>query len=200
MLDFEKNYPQYALIAGIDEAGRGPLAGPVCIAAVIMPRDKRINGVNDSKQLSAKKREELYDRIVSEAVAYNVVFVGNRIIDRINILEATRLGMEQACAGLRVMPEIVLIDAVSRVITAAPNIPIIKGDELSYNIAAASILAKVTRDRLMIEYDKKFPLYGFCRHKGYGTEEHITAIKAYGLCEIHRLTFVRNILSEAANA
>jgi len=165
-----------------------------------MPRDKRINGVNDSKQLSAKKREELYDRIVSEAVAYNVVFVGNRIIDRINILEATRLGMEQACAGLRVMPEIVLIDAVSRVITAAPNIPIIKGDELSYNIAAASILAKVTRDRLMIEYDKKFPLYGFCRHKGYGTEEHITAIKAYGLCEIHRLTFVRNILSEAANA
>jgi len=200
LLDFEKNYPQYTFIAGIDEAGRGPLAGPVCVAAVIMPHNMRVDGVNDSKKVSEKKREELYEKIVSEAVAYNVVFVGHKEIDRINILEATRLGMEQAYAGLSVKPEIVFIDAVSKVKTAAPNVPIIRGDELSYNIAAASILAKVSRDKLMIEYDKKFPLYGFCRNKGYGTEEHIAAIKAYGLCEIHRLTFVKNILAEATYA
>jgi len=194
MLNYEKNYRQYTLIAGVDEAGRGPLAGPVCIAAVIMPKDGDIDGINDSKKLTGKKRELLYSKIIETAIAYKVVYIDNLEIDRINILEATRRGMELACSGLAVQPEIILIDAVAKVKTAAPNVPIIKGDSLSYNIAAASILAKVSRDRLMTEYGKQFPEYGFARNKGYGTEEHIAAIRQYGLCAIHRLSFVKNII------
>ena len=192
MLDYENKY-KGKRIAGIDEAGRGPLAGPVVCACVIMPldEDKLIDGINDSKKLTEKKREELYDKIKERAIAYSIVEVDERTIDRINILNATKLGMKRALDGLKVKPDIVLIDAV-KLDTDLPQDNIIKGDAKSYNIASASILAKVYRDRLMKKLSVKYPQYNFARHKGYGTKEHIENLKKYGKCELHRETFIKN--------
>ena len=192
MLDYENKY-KGKLIAGIDEAGRGPLAGPVVCACVIMPldEDKLIDGINDSKKLTEKKREELYDKIIERAIAYSIVEVDERTIDRINILNATKLGMKRALDGLKVKPDIVLIDAV-KLDTDLLQDNIIKGDAKSYNIASASILAKVYRDRLMKELSEKYPQYNFAKHKGYGTKEHIENLKKYGKCELHRETFIKN--------
>ena len=198
MLKFENEFKAkgYKLIAGMDEAGRGPLAGPVVCACVIMPLgdDKIIDGVNDSKKLSAKKRDELYDKIISTAIAYMICEVDHITIDKINILEATKLGMNECVKRLAVKPDIVLVDAVKGLNNGVECFPIIKGDAKSYSIAAASILAKVYRDRLMEEYDKKYPEYNFKKHKGYGTKEHIDALKKYGKCEIHRDTFIKNFV------
>lgn len=192
MLDYENKY-KGKRIAGIDEAGRGPLAGPVVCACVIMPldEDKLIDGINDSKKLTEKKREELYDKIIERAIAYSIVEVDERTIDRINILNATKLGMKRALDGLKVKPDIVLIDAV-KLDTDLPQDNIIKGDAKSYNIASASILAKVYRDRLMKKLSVKYPQYNFAKHKGYGTKEHIENLKKYGKCELHRETFIKN--------
>lgn len=192
MLDYENKY-KGKRIAGIDEAGRGPLAGPVVCACVIMPldEDKLIDGINDSKKLTEKKREELYDKIIERAIAYSIVEVDERTIDRINILNATKQGMKRALDGLKVKPDIVLIDAV-KLDTNFPQDNIIKGDAKSYNIASASILAKVYRDRLMKELSEKYPQYNFAKHKGYGTKEHIENLKKYGKCELHRETFIKN--------
>ena len=191
MLDYEKKF-NCKLIAGVDEAGRGPLAGPVVCACVIMPMEseKIIEGVNDSKKLSAKKREELFDKIVDIAISYSIVEIDEKKIDEINILQATKLGMKRAVENLKVMPDLVLVDAV-KIDVALPQENIIKGDALSYNIAAASILAKVYRDKLMENLDKKYPEYNFAKHKGYGTKAHIEALKKYGKCEIHRETFIK---------
>lgn len=192
MLDYENKY-KGKRIAGIDEAGRGPLAGPVVCACVIMPldEDKLIDGINDSKKLTEKKREELYDKIIERAIGYSIVEVDERTIDRINILNATKLGMKRALDGLKVKPDIVLIDAV-KIDTDLPQDNIIKGDAKSYNIASASILAKVYRDRLMKKLSVKYPQYNFAKHKGYGTKEHIENLKKYGKCELHRETFIKN--------
>lgn len=194
MLDYEKKY-KGKLIAGIDEAGRGPLAGPVVCACVVMPmdKDKIIDGVNDSKQLSAKKREELYEKIIKTAISYSIVEIDEKTIDRINILQATRLGMKKALENLSVRPDIVLIDAV-KIDTDLPQDNIIKGDTLSYNIASASILAKVYRDRLMEKFDRIYPEYNFAQHKGYGTKSHIEALKKYGKCNLHRESFIKKIV------
>ncbi len=175
-------------IAGTDEAGRGPLAGPVVAAAVILPKNTIILGVNDSKQLTEKKREELFDIINEKALAVGVAFVDNEKIDEINILEASRLAMMEAIKKLKIKPEYVLSDAMKMNIDV-PVKPIIKGDALSESIAAASIIAKVTRDRYMDEMDLKYPNYGFKKHKGYPTKDHIEAIKKYGITPIHRKTF-----------
>ena len=194
MLDYEKKF-NCKLIAGVDEAGRGPLAGPVVCACVIMPMEseKIIEGVNDSKKLSAKKREELFDKIVDIAISYSIVEIEEKKIDEINILQATKLGMKRAVENLKVMPDLVLVDAV-KIDVALPQENIIKGDALSYNIAAASILAKVYRDKLMENLDKKYPEYNFAKHKGYGTKAHIEALKKYGKCEIHRETFIKKFV------
>ncbi len=185
----------YNYIAGIDEAGRGPLAGPVVAAAVILPKGCLIEGVNDSKKISEKKREKLYDDIINNAISYGVGIVDNNVIDEINILNATRQAMHMAIIDLKTKPDYILIDAEKRVDTnGIPYLPIIKGDALSISIAAASIIAKVTRDRMMREYDKVFPMYGFEKHKGYGTKDHIEAIGKYGLCMIHRHTFADKFL------
>ena len=180
----------YKLVAGIDEVGRGPLAGPVCVACAIMPLDDIIDGVDDSKKLSEKKREQLFDKIVQKAICYRVEMVDEKTIDKINILEATKLAMKRAIENMPTMPDIVLVDAVKGLDVNVPTLPIIHGDALSYNIAAASIIAKVTRDRLMIELAKKYPEYGFEKHKGYGTKAHIDAIKKYGVLDIHRKSFL----------
>ena len=178
----------YELICGTDEAGRGPLAGPVVAAAVILPKNMIIEGVNDSKQLTEKKREELFDIINEKALAVGISFIDNKKIDEINILEASRLAMMMAIKNLKIKPDYVLSDAMKMNIDI-PVKPIIKGDALSINIAAASIIAKVSRDRFMDEMDLKYPNYGFKRHKGYPTKDHIEAIKKYGITDIHRLTF-----------
>ena len=195
MLDYEKKY-QNLVIAGIDEAGRGPLAGPVVCACVVMPleREKMIEQVNDSKQLSSKKREKLYDEIVKVALDYAIIEIDEKTIDEINILNATKLGMKRALESLKIKPDIVLIDAV-KIDSDIRQENIIKGDTLSYNIAAASILAKVYRDRLMIKLSEKYPQYNFAKHKGYGTREHINALKIYGKCPIHRESFIKNFIS-----
>lgn len=183
------------LVAGIDEAGRGPLAGPVVAAAVILPKHALIEGVNDSKKISEKKREKLYDDIINAAIAWGVGIVDNNVIDEINILNATRMAMHNAIEALKVKPEYILIDAEKKVDTnGIPFMPIIKGDALSISIAAASIIAKVTRDRIMREYDKIYPLYGFEKHKGYGTKMHLEAISENDICCIHRKSFLKNIL------
>ena len=199
MLDYELEYYNNGttLIAGVDEAGRGPLAGPVCVASCIMPmeKDKIIEEINDSKKLSEKKREELYDKIVNTAISYKIELISEKVIDEINILNATKMGMKQAIIGLNVQPELVLIDAVPLDIGIKTE-SIIKGDAKSYNIAAASILAKVTRDRLMVELDKIYPEYNFKKHKGYGTKEHIDNLKKYGKCLIHRNSFIKNFVGE----
>ena len=183
------------LIAGIDEAGRGPLAGPVCVAMVIMPLGEKdiIEGVNDSKKLTEKKREELFGKIIDKAIAYHIEFVDEKTIDTINILNATKLGMLTCINNISVKPDIVLIDAVE-LNTNIETLSIIKGDALSYSIACASILAKVSRDRLMLELDKKYPSYGFAKHKGYGTKLHIENLKTYGKCPCHRETFIKHFI------
>ena len=193
-LDYEKKYPG-KIIAGIDEAGRGPLAGPVVCASVIMPLDENnlIEGINDSKKLSHKERERLYPLIIEKAISYCIVEIDNDIIDKINILNATKLGMKKALNALSVKPDIVLVDAV-KIDTYLPQDNIIKGDSLSYNIASASILAKVYRDRLMTKYDLEYPEYQFAKHKGYGTKLHIENIKKYGKCNLHRQTFLKNFI------
>ena len=181
-------------ICGIDEAGRGPLAGPVVVAAVIMPKDSMIEGVNDSKKVSEKKRETLYEQIINEAIAYGVGIIDQKEIDKINILNATKKGLTTAIKELKVKPQRILVDALTGIDTLGiPYTSIIKGDAKAYSIAAASIIAKVTRDRIMREWDEIYPEYGFEKHKGYGTKMHIDAIKEYGLCPLHRLSFVKNI-------
>ena len=191
MRQYEHEYEgQYELICGIDEAGRGPLAGPVVAGAVILPKDCEILGLNDSKKLSEKKREELYDEIMKKAVAAAVGIVGPARIDEINILQATYEAMREAVGKLSRAPRILLNDAVRIPGIAISQVPIIKGDAKSVSIAAASILAKVTRDRLMYEYDKIMPEYGFASHKGYGSKVHIEALQKYGPSPIHRKTFI----------
>lgn len=194
MREFEEKYDNYSYICGIDEAGRGPLAGPVVAGAVILPKGKRILYVNDSKKLSEKKRNELFDVIKEEALSYGIGIVSPERIDEINILQATYEAMRQAVSQLSVQPDILLNDAVTIPGIDVRQIPIIKGDAKSLTIASASILAKVTRDRMMIEYDSLYPEYGFAKHKGYGTKAHIEAIKEYGACPIHRKTFIRNFI------
>ena len=182
-------------ICGIDEAGRGPLAGPVVVAGVIMPQDSMIEGVNDSKKVSEKKREKLYDLIIEEAISYSVAIIGQDVIDDINILNATKKGVEEVVKGLDVKPDLIIVDALTHINTQGiPYDSIIKGDAKCYNIAAASILAKVTRDRIMRQWDEIYPQYGFSSHKGYGTAKHIQAIKEYGPCPIHRNTFIKHFV------
>lgn len=190
LFDFDRSITD-GPIAGIDEAGRGPLAGPVVCACCIMPMDHMIEGVMDSKKISENKREKLYETIVKTALDYSVSVVENEEIDEINILNATKKGMLECILKLKIPPEVVLIDAV-KIACDYKVMPIIKGDAKSYNIAAASIIAKVTRDRIMRRYDGIYPDYGFAKNKGYGTGEHIEAIKKYGLTQIHRRTFVKN--------
>ena len=182
-------------ICGIDEAGRGPLAGPVVVAGVIMPKDSMIEGVNDSKKVSEKKREKLYDLILEEAISYAVAIIGQDVIDEINILNATKQGVTKVVEELDVKPNLILVDALTHINTKGiPYDSIIKGDAKCYNIAAASIIAKVTRDRIMCEWDEIYPQYGFINHKGYGTAKHIEALKEYGPCPIHRRTFIKNFV------
>ena len=182
-------------ISGIDEAGRGPLAGPVVVAAVIMPRDSFIEGVNDSKKVSEKKRELLYDLITKEAIAWGVGIIDQKEIDRINILNATKEGLTTAIKNLEVKPDRIIVDALKGIDTLGiPYTSIIKGDAKCYSIAAASIIAKVTRDRIMRQWDEIYPQYGFEKHKGYGTAMHMQAIREYGLCPLHRRSFTKNII------
>lgn len=182
-------------ICGIDEAGRGPLAGPVVVASVIMPKDSMIEGVNDSKKVSEKKREELYDSIIEEAVSYGVGIIDEKAIDEINILEATKKGLTTSIQELKVKPNLILVDALNKIDTLGiPYKSIIKGDALCYSISCASIIAKVTRDRIMRQWDEIYPMYGFEKHKGYGTALHIQAIKEHGLCPIHRKSFTKNFI------
>ena len=196
MKEFEREYDGCSLICGVDEAGRGPLAGPVAAGAVILPKDCTILYLNDSKKLSEKRREELFLEIREKAVSYSVGIVGPERIDEINILQATYEATCQAVSGLGVVPDLLLNDAVTIPELAIPQVPIIKGDAKSVSIAAASILAKVTRDHLMEEYDRQFPQYGFAKHKGYGTAAHVAAIREFGPCPIHRRSFLKNILGE----
>ena len=192
MLEYERQFLQNGekFIAGIDEAGRGPLAGPVVVAGVIMPLNDGdiIDGINDSKKLSAKKRDDLYDKIIEKAIEVQVAVVDHKTIDRDNILNATKNGMLK-CINAFNQVDRGLIDAV-KLDAKVPTLSIVHGDALSYSIAAASIVAKVTRDRLMLEYDKQYPQYNFAKHKGYGTAEHIRLLKEHGPCEIHRRTFI----------
>ena len=182
-------------ICGIDEAGRGPLAGPVVVASVIMPEESMIEGVNDSKKVSEKKRELLYDKIIEEAISYSVAIISEKEIDEINILNATKKGLTTCIQDLKVKPDLILVDALDKIDTLGiPYKPIIKGDALVYSISAASILAKVTRDRIMRQMDEIYPEYGFAGHKGYGTAKHIAAIKEHGLCDIHRRSFTKNFV------
>lgn len=194
MLAFEKEYSMYSNICGIDEAGRGPLAGPVVAAAVILPKGARLLYVNDSKQLSEKKREELYDVIMREAVSVGVGIASPERIDEINILQADYEAMRDAVSQLTPQPDLLLNDAVIIPQLTMKQISIIKGDAKSLSIASASIIAKVTRDRLMYEYDKMYPEYGFASNKGYGSKTHIAAIKEHGACPIHRKTFIKNFI------
>ena len=193
---YEREYAGWGAVCGIDEAGRGPLAGPVVAGAVILPKDEKILYVNDSKKLSEKKREMLYDEIMDRALAVGVGIVGPERIDEINILQATYEAMRMAVAQLKVQPDILLNDAVTIPDLKVRQVPIVKGDAKSVSIAAASIIAKVTRDRLMREYDKLMPQYGFASHKGYGSREHIEALRKYGPSPIHRKTFIRKALEE----
>ena len=182
-------------ICGIDEAGRGPLAGPVVVGAVILPKDSFIEGINDSKKISEKKREKLYDIITEEAIAYSVGIVSQNTIDEINILNATKLGVKIALEELKFKPDMIMIDALKGMDTLGiPYMSIIKGDAKCYSISAASIIAKVTRDRIMREWDEVYPMYGFAKHKGYGTAEHIRIIKENGPCMLHRKTFIKNFV------
>ena len=191
---YEKKYSDYEYICGIDEVGRGPLAGPVVAGAVILPKDCDILYLNDSKQLSEKKREELYDVIMEKALATGLGFVSPERIDEINILQATYEAMRQAIQNLKIKPDLLLNDAVTIPKVDIRQVPIIKGDAKSISIAAASIIAKVTRDRLMVKYDEVFPGYGFAGNKGYGAKAHIEAIQKLGATPIHRQTFIKNFI------
>jgi ribonuclease HII len=191
---YEKEYASYGYICGIDEVGRGPLAGPVVAGAVILPQDCDILYINDSKKLSAAKREELYEVIMENAVAVAIGMVSPQRIDEINILQATYEAMREAISKLAPKPDILLNDAVTIPGVSIPQVPIIKGDAKSISIGAASIVAKVTRDRLMVEYDKIMPEYGFASNKGYGSAEHIAALKKYGPSPIHRASFIGNFV------
>ena len=194
MSTFEEEYKDYPYICGIDEVGRGPLAGPVVAGAVILPKDCDILYINDSKKLSAAKREELYDIIMEQAVATGLGTIGPDRIDEINILQATYEAMREAISKLDPQPDLLLNDAVTIPQVEIHQVPIIKGDAKSVSIAAASIVAKVTRDRLMEEYDQVLPGYGFAKHKGYGTKEHIQALKNLGPTPIHRQSFIENFV------
>ncbi len=190
----------YALICGVDEAGRGPLAGPVCAAAVILPKDLDIPGLNDSKKLTEKKREELYTLITEQALAYGIAMVSETEIDEINILQATFLAMRRAVEALSIKPDFVLIDGNREPdLGDLPLKTIVKGDSRSANIAAASILAKVTRDRYMTELDETYPQYGFAVHKGYGTKKHYAALEEFDACPAHRRTFLRTFYERKAH-
>lgn len=191
--DLEVKKEGYNIIAGVDEAGRGPLAGPVYACAIIMREDNIIKAVNDSKKLSEKKREELYDVILENALCYSVCSVDEKTIDEINILNATMLAMENAINSLSITPDLVLIDGNQNRGITSDNRTVIKGDSLSYNIAAASIIAKVSRDRYIREMDKLYPEYNFKKHKGYGTKEHMEILREIGPSEIHRKTFLKNL-------
>ncbi|MDF2589522.1 MAG: rnhB [Anaerocolumna sp.] len=195
MKSYEKQYSEYNYICGIDEVGRGPLAGPVVACAVILPKDCNILYINDSKQLTEKKREELYDQIMEQAIAIGVGSIPPNKIDEMNILQATYEAMRQAIGNLSVKPDLLLNDAVTIPNVAIKQVPIIKGDAKSISIAAASIVAKVTRDRLMTAYDKIFPQYGFADNKGYGSKEHIEVLKRLGPTPIHRASFIKNFVS-----
>ena len=190
MKTFERKYADYSFICGIDEVGRGPLAGPVVAGAVILPKECEILYINDSKKLSAAKRDELYDEIIDKAVAVGLGMASPVRIDEINILQATYEAMRQAIGNLKVKPDLLLNDAVTVPEVVIPQVPIIKGDAKSVSIAAASIVAKVTRDRLMEEYDKVLPGYGFASNKGYGSAEHIKALQTLGPTPIHRRSFI----------
>lgn len=192
--EFERKYSDYEFICGIDEVGRGPLAGPVVAGAVILPKDCDILYINDSKKLSAKKREELYEVIMEKAVCAKTAVVSPKVIDEINILQATYEAMRQAIANLSVKPELLLNDAVMIPGVDIKQVPIIKGDAKSISIGAASIMAKVYRDHMMEEYDKVFPGYDFASNKGYSSKEHIEALHRLGPCPIHRCSFLKNIL------
>lgn len=196
MYEFENKYSSmgYKYICGIDEVGRGPLAGPVVTCAVILPADEKILYLNDSKQVSKKKREELYDIIINKAVAYGIGISSEEKIDEINILQATYAAMRMAIGNLSVQPDILLNDAVKIPQVDIHQVPIIKGDTLSASIAAASIVAKVTRDKLMYEYDKVYPGYDFASNVGYGSQKHIEALREIGPCPIHRKTFIKNFV------
>ena len=196
MKKYEKEYASLGYICGIDEVGRGPLAGPVVAGAVILPKDCQILYLNDSKQLSEKKREELYDVIMKEAVSVGIGYASHERIDEINILQATYEAMRQAIGNLSVQPDLLLNDAVTIPEVNIRQVPIIKGDAKSISIAAASIVAKVTRDRLMVEYDKTYPGYHFADNKGYGAAVHIEALKKYGATPIHRKSFIKNFVEE----
>ena len=184
------------VIAGIDEAGRGPLAGPVVVGVAIMPQDSMIEGVNDSKKVSEKKREVVYEKITEEAIDWGVGIATQNEIDDINILNATKLALTRAIGNLKVKPDLILVDALTNIDTKGiPYKSIIKGDAKEYSIACSSIIAKVTRDRMMREYDQIYPQYGFEAHKGYGTAKHIQALKEYGPCIIHRKSFIKNFIN-----
>lgn len=183
-----------SVLCGVDEAGRGPLAGPVVVCACVMPNSDFIDGVNDSKKISEAAREKLYERIIKTAVCYEVCVADNAEIDRLNILRATLTCMVNAVNGLKTKPSLVLVDGNIAPEVRFPVKTVIKGDGTSYSIAAASIIAKVTRDRMMREYDLLYPQYGFAKHKGYGTKQHIEAIKLYGKCPIHRDTFIKKFV------
>lgn len=194
MLSYERENAGYRSICGIDEAGRGPLAGPVVAGAVILPKDTKIMYLNDSKQLSEKRREALFEEIMEKAAAVGVGIVSHERIDEINILQATYEAMRQAVGKLLIQPDLLLNDAVRIPEIEIPQVPIIKGDGKSLSIAAASVIAKVTRDRMMYMYDEIYPQYGFAMHKGYGSQAHMEAIRVHGPSPIHRMTFLKNIL------
>lgn len=192
--EYEEKYCHLGYVCGLDEVGRGPLAGPVVAGAVILPSDSEILYINDSKKLSEKKREELYQVIMEQAVSVGIGYASHTVIDEINILQATYQAMREAVSQLSVRPQILLNDAVTIPRVDIPQVPIIKGDAKSISIGAASIVAKVTRDRLMVEYDKLMPEYGFASNKGYGSQSHIEALKKYGPSPIHRKTFIKNFI------
>lgn len=194
MLIYERKYAEYELIAGMDEVGRGPLAGPVVTCAVILPKECKIMYINDSKQLSAKQRDELYEEILDKCIAYSIGCVDNNRIDEINILQATYEAMRMAVAKMEPQPQILLNDAVTVPGIEIRQVPIIKGDAKSASIAAASIVAKVTRDRMMEEYDKQYPGYAFASNKGYGSAEHLEGLRKLGPTPLHRKTFIKNLL------
>ena len=193
----DENYAEgVEVICGVDEAGRGPLAGPVCAAAVILPPHTQIPGLNDSKKLSDKRRRELFPVICEQALAYGIAFATEQEIDEINILQATFLAMERALAQLKIRPDLVLIDGNRQKDIGLPVKTVVKGDSLSANIAAASVLAKVTRDDFMVRQAERFPEYGFEIHKGYGTKAHYAALEQYGPCPIHRKTFLKKFYEQ----
>ena len=196
MRQYEEKYADYAFICGIDEVGRGPLAGPVVAGAVILPKECEILYINDSKKLSAAKRDELYDEIMDKAVAVGLGMASPARIDEINILQATYEAMRKAVEQLSVVPDLLLNDAVTIPEMPYRQVPIVKGDAKSVSIAAASVIAKVTRDRLMMQYDKILPEYGFAQNKGYGSQSHIEALKRVGASPIHRRSFIKNFISE----